>query len=645
MADQADAVQTWFKRIDRAKKVKKKWEEDYEVGRCKDYWKGHQLDEPNDEFGQRRVQINRIHPTVRTSIPALYFRSPFVRITASPALAATPGQTPGRSIDDKVRLLQDTGNTFIRLPSANFEESTHMALKESMWSFGCVRVMYDATPVENPATAAPPMKEKEDTKVSPTEKQPRKRYGDILGLFQDVPPIVGERFYVKRIPARQVLFSADQSAAIEECSWVGYWWICFLEDVKRSPIYSNTSDLKSSGVRTGDDGDETRGEESDGYAGSDKVKLYYLWDQRTKTHLVLAEGHEKFLLQTKYKRNPLKMLRFDLDPDSAYPLPPIYHQLQPQDEFNDSREWLRLNRKGTVPRFTYDRDAITAEDMRKLESGQMGTYVPRDAGTHAVIEPVPQPNYSMVAMQTLALSKEEFTELSMVAAEARGVPESQTATQAKIIETRSLTKEAYERMIVSTWLAEIVEEMILLAIEKMSLSMWIRINADQHASGFPQVAADIAAAYKEITAADLEEAAESIVWSVAIEPESMSPVAESQEKQEWLQALSLLGNPIMTRLLATSPDLRKKTLSLFGVKSARDQELIGQALQVLMQLEMSMQAVGAKPSPGMASQPAVGPQPGSPPGQSSPAARQTPLEVATGPRNGGIAPPNPPVLQ
>lgn len=611
-------TQQWLDRIDAGQKQKEDgWEKEYEVGRCKDYWRGHQLDDPLDEYDQRRVQINKVHPTVKASIPTLYFHDPYVRIRPTPSLSDTPGQVDGLSIDDRAQLLQDWGNTLVRDSSVNFDEATHYAMKEAHWAIGCCRVMYEATPVENPAADAPPLKEDEKTEV-PTEK----REGDILGLSPMIPSTLlkNERLYVKRIPARQLLCSADHTGTIEENAWLGYWSVYYLEDVKQAGkrgFYNNTEELKASSTRLREDGAQDK--DHPNKTSGDKIRLYHIWAQREKVYYVFAEGYKKPLKEEKYKRLPLKYLRFDVDPDSFWPIPPIYHELHPQDEVNDSREWLRLNRKGTVPRFTYDREAVEPKDMRKLETGEMGTYIPRRPGSHQPIEPVQQPNYSVVAAQTYSMARAEFDELSMVASESRGgVPLSKTATQANIANVRSQVQESFDRIIVAKWLASIVEEAILLSVEKMPPAMWVLKNADQSAAGFPLEAQRINDMWQIITKEQAQDATYNCHWEVTIEPASMSPVAEQEERERWLQTSSLLANPIMTRMMAFSPLYRKRTLTLEGIKSARDQELFGQLFQQMIEFEMRMAQMGQPPAKGVAS------QPGGPTGMGSPNASPSP---------------------
>ncbi len=626
--DDAKFVELWIDdRWAAGVKVKTTWEEDFEIPRCKQYWLGNQLEEPEDENNRRRVQINKVHPSVKASIPSLYFHDPFARVEASPALSDTPGQTPEISIDDKAILLQDTGNTFIRDSDTSFDESSHDAMKEAHWSFGCVRVMCDSVPVENPAAESIPMMEHEDTIVRNPIK---KRLGDFLGLTTPAP-VKEERFYVKRIPSRQIVVSADQSGVIKENAWIGYWSVHYVEDVKRAEIYKNTKDLKASGVKTDEDPPEGRDKDKDAKRPG-KIKLYHIWDQRGKWYLVFADEHKQPIREVKYKRLPLKFIRFDTDPDRFYPIPPIYHMLHPQDETNESRDWLRKNRDGTVARYTVEEGGIDPSEMAKLEDGSMGTYVWRKKGTGGdVIMPVNQPNYSSIAAHTLNLAKEEFDELSLMAGEQRGVPESKTATQAKIMDVRSQVQESFDRSSVAKFLGEIVEEIILLAVDKMSLSKWILKNADPYAAGFPVAAQQISEMWRQITHKDLEKATDGLKWSVVIEPGSMSPVAEHQERMEWNQAIALITNPIMTRLLAISPEIRKKHLTLNGIKSAREQELIGQAMQAMVAIEREMTMMGSPGAPGMAS------MPGSPPGGGSPATAGPP-----GPPGGSPEPGPPP---
>src|SRR5512143_3845444 len=198
-------VKLWMRRVRAAEKARDEWESTYEVVRCRQYWQGIQREDVTDAAGDRKAQVNRILPTLRTRIPGLYFYYPSARVVASPAKSDTPAET----VDDKAQLLQDTANALLRDPRCGLKEQTLLALKEAHWAFGCVEVGYSADFADNPALkdAAPPLKEQAQTE----------------GVESYPKVIKDEWFWTRRIPPRQVLVSSPETSVVDELDWVGYW--------------------------------------------------------------------------------------------------------------------------------------------------------------------------------------------------------------------------------------------------------------------------------------------------------------------------------------------------------------------------------------------------------------------------------------
>ena len=658
MADRGSVVEVWLKkRIPAADRMRKKWYDDFRVQTCYNYWLGAQLTNPVDEFGQQRAQINKIHPEVKNNIPSLYYYRPFARLSAQPEKA----DDPGTQIEEDTQLLQDTVNALIRDKQTQFRESTLMGLKEAHWAFACVEVGYSAEFGEAPNVDKPPLKEKKDTKVKAAPKppmmaqQPMMADGGaplpdmggaplpdmgmdpslqppdpLLAIEEEIKSLQGqlksERFFVKHIPANHVLISISDMPILENNDWVGYWEDMPLEDVKRAKAYKNTADLKAN---TGQEDDKDRQADdnaTEAEGGTDKIRIYKIWDLRTREKIVLAEGHDKELLRKPFKRGGLKFLRFDIDPYHFYPRPILLSKLGPQDEYNDSREYLRKIRKGTVPRYTYDEDAIDADQLKKLESGEMGTYVPRKPGTSQVIEPVNQPSYSENAIQTLTLSDKEFADVGGVGGDAR-IAQSKTATQAKLAEVKEQTQDSFDRLMVADWLGEICEELLRLAVENMSIERVIATNLSSDNMYNMEIGQQIAQSFQRINASILSDSAAGVEWTVVIDLEALSPVSEEEKFQKWMQGLSLFGNPGMARLFAVSPELLEHTLTLLGIKSGKDVALIQDAMMKVVQMEAMLAAQGQNAAPGVSPQGgsgapgmpkppsgAGGPQPGGPPG-------------------------------
>lgn len=684
------SLSIWKKRVDAARKTYKKWEADQRVQEAYNFWLGDQLEKPKDKSGQRKLQINKIHPEVRNNLPSLYYYRPYARLTAAPEYVSDPGS----SIESDTQLLQDTANHLVRDPSVGFRENTFLGLKEAHWALGLVEVGYSAVFTDVPGMKKPPLKERKDTPTDTTDKEAADGTGQAHGPDALAETLAGsegggetpaedqsegagaedqsgesesdagsapdtqdlqdeldalraslksERFFVKHIPANQLLISRSDKPVLLDNDWIGYWEDVPLEDVKRCTAYSNTEDLKPN---TGDDVQKNPDIE-DPLGDVDMIRIYRIWDLRTFTKRVYGHGGESWLMEAPFKRCPLKVLRFDVDPYHFLPRPPLRSKLDPQIEYNHSRDFLRRLRIALVPRFTYDEGAMDAKYMEELESGDIGCYVPRKEGTNDPIQPINQPSFSENAIQSLTLSDKEFQDVGGVGGDAR-IAQTKTATQANIANVKDQVQDSFDRLIVAEWLGTIIEELLLLAIDNMNIDQWIATNVAPDSVYSMQLAQQVGDAFKRINTEVLSDASRGVSWSVQIDLESLSPVSEEEKFQKWMQGLTMFSNPILARLFSVSQPILKRTLDLLGVKSANDQQLISDAMTKIVQMEQQLAAQGQNAAPGMSPQPGSGapgaPRPGAPSGppQGAPAAPPAPKPAGPGgPPAGGPQPPGP----
>jgi hypothetical protein len=614
-------VDLWLKRIQAGKGAYEAWERQYRVAECYQYWKGNQRDEPWDG-SDRKAQHNKIHPEVSKNVSSLYFYRPFGRVIVRPERADTPKETLTR----KAQLLQDTGVFLVRNEEAGFLENTSLAVKESEWACGLVEVGYSPDFIDNPAAKRPPLREKETTELLPAVV--RDEFGLTPESGSDLPSLQkelqrlrgllrGEVFYVKHIPSNQILFSPSDRPVLEDNDWVGYWEVHNLEDVKDSTLYENTDDLKPS----------TKYEASEENGSVDRVMLYKLWDLRTKTRIVLAEGHDDFLLRKAYSRCGLKFLRRDVDPYHFLPVPPVYLKLPSQDGYNDSAEYLRKMRISTVPRYTYDDDAVTPEEAAKFQSRDMNVMIPRKGGTHQPIEPVNQPSMSEGAIRTLALSEKEFSQAGSTAGDPLSPP-TQTATRAVIANAEKTAEQGSQRGAVARWLSSIIQEMILLAVDNMNMDRWIAANVDLDSPMALDAIVEVAETYQQINAEKLRDAMIGIKWNVEVEAETLSPVSEAEMGLKMMQVVKYITEPGMAMLLSKAPALLKRMLSLGGIRGGSDVDAIKEALGAVVQMNMEMLQRGAASPPGHTPMPgeAAGPVPA----VSAAASTETQLPVPPG---------------
>jgi hypothetical protein len=462
-----DHVRLWFNRVYDAKKIKSKWEDNYEVQKSHDYVRGFQRpsDEEQDAQGEPRYTINKILANLKVKIPRLFYYHPYIRVRPTRGREDTPGQV----VSKRAGLLQDTINTVVRAPQTRFKPECLAALKEAHWAFGIVEVGYDADWTENPFKRKPILIDGEDEreelekigKIQPeTEEETadpmESALREVLGDLDEVPQ--SESFYVKQISASQFYVSTNDRISTETLDWVGYWEWMQVEDVKRA--YDHTEDIHATGMMSMDESAHDKDLMPTYDAGEEipanMVRVWKIWDQRERIRYVLAEGHKYFLRKAPYEYMPLQDLRFEVMPGEWYPIPPVFQQLMEQDEFNDSREYLRMVRKGTRPRFIYDKQSFTAAELEKLENDEFGTFIGSDNGNMTAIAPIQQPSFSETALRVLGLAEAGFTEQagsSPTQRLTRGGGGTPTATEVGALEQSGDVRDSYEQQQVADWLA------------------------------------------------------------------------------------------------------------------------------------------------------------------------------------------------
>lgn len=563
---QKDIVKLWQSRVTAAWKCKEKWSDKYLCDHLENYYLGHQwADEPED-IAQRKYVINLCFPSMEIKIPSLMFYRPQVQVTPRP----TRVDDQASMAEARAKLQEDTLNSLIDDEErTGFKRETTLALKEGFSRFGVVEVGYSADFIDNPNKGKPVLKEDEHTPVTDSSGQQ---------VMQPDQILQEEWLYVKRIPGKRFVVGANGKNALGHNDWYGYFEWHNVEDVKRNPRYSNTSGIKSTGSMSSDYAEET-GNKEDNELQRGMAKLWKVWDLRSRTKIVFLEGHDKFLLQEPFKYICHAVLKFHEILDEFYPLPPMFNWIHPQNELNETREMQRIHRKRFYRRYGHIA-GVDADQLKKLEDGGDGVYV--ELPNKDAIWPVPDAPLDPAIVRNIPLTKEDFQQISGITGEERGVSESDTATQANIIDVRSRIRENYSRSQVAAWLAQVCRIMLLTCKDKMQLPFWIKRNVDPQGPAAEMEALAVAAVWQQIQAEDLGDTN----CDVTVDIESLSPLTEDAKRQSWERVLGIITTqPHLT----LSPVLLRKTLSYYDIKSERE---IAE-LQKWGQMMLAMQAAAA----------------------------------------------------
>lgn len=587
-----DRVKRWTSRIDAADKAYKDWAAEFRCDTLESYAEGFQWSGKTEDEAKALYTINLVFPTLETQLPSLLYYRPKFLVEPRPPHADDANSTA----PDRAKLAEDTLQTFVDDKRTQFRLNTHLALRDAQFRFGVVEVGYSADWLDNPQAQKPEIDDKEAVGEDSAPPQPAK-----------VPRQGSERIFVKRIPAKDFRVSLSGRNGFLDNDWVGYKEWHYVEDVKANPKYRNTSRLKASGKLN--DGDKTTDAEQDRYKGM--VCLWKLWDLRARKKLVVAEGHDKFLLEEDYTYVPLAVIKFYERLDEFYPLPPVFNWISPQDEINEVRESRKTHRKRFYRRYTIQKGAMDSTEREKLETGGDGVIAERNTPDDT-LAPVIDAPLGGDTDKHLMESRDDFMQITGVGAEARGQAEADTATQANIIEGRAQLRESSGRALVGEWLSEIGRLMLLCLIEKMQLPFWVQMHSDPFAGDQQDAARTVAGVqqWQEISATDL---GESLAFEVSVDVTSLSPVAEQQKMLAWNQVLALLTNPGMLMVLMQSEALLRKTLKFYGItadKEVREIQRVGQGIMAMQVAAMAAQAgPGATATAGAPSMPAMGQSP------------------------------------
>lgn len=599
--DTLERLTEWRNRFDSAEKLHKEWED---VFRCRELhakYVGTGQWTVEEDPDTDKYYVNLFFSAIETRRPSLVFRTPFVRVRANPSRTDDPANTS----EYRAMLFESTLNTLMGDRRVGVLPACALALQEAFFRFGCVEVGISGNVIENPRAGKPALQAESDEELMDEDENP---------VLEPEFLVTDEKPFVRRIPAEQIMVSISNKNDLLANDWIGYYEYVRKEDVEANKFFKPVKDLKANSVLRDESGYVLNNSPARRAMTTQMVKLIRIWDLRTHKRYVFADTGEGFLVDGEpYKTLPLAFLKFHDILDSYYPLPPAYNWVPPQREVNDERESMRIHRKRFNRKYTILRGKIDPDQLDALELGEDGTMV--EVQQHEAIKPIEDAQQDRAIFQQHMMSRTDFTEVSSIGGEQRNIAESDTATQANIIDVNSRVRESYQRETVAAWMSEVARIMLALLYEQASLPFWIYTNVDPFSANGMMEAQEIAESFQLMRPEYLEDYAN---WEITVDMASMMPAVEQREKQDWMQLLQIL-QPNALYLLSSDVILRK-TLHYFGVRAEKEILEIKAALQKVITFQMNMQLMAASGMPLMppfdsgSSKPTPTGQPASPQG-------------------------------
>lgn len=575
-------MSVWAARIANATKYKDQWESTYHCSKLYDYYKGFQWKNKASSEGiysYRPYTLNLVFSSIEIKLANLLFKQPHYLIDPRPGNSDWNQELAQQSAQIK----QDVLNTLIKSGRLKFKANVKRAILDSFFRFGILEVGY-AADWRNPAKLRPLFSNR-DEEMSSEDK------GSVV---EDEELPENERVFFKRIKASRFLVSASDSEDIENCDWCGYYEFYYTDALKKNkaldfPKTSTKVDIYSSDIGTSINSTTNITPEVQEMLTSGAVsKVYHIFDNIAKKRkLILSGGDEIF--ETPFERLPFQIRRWDEPLEGFYPVPPVFHWLSSQDEINESREQMRSYRRRFTRKFQAMKGGVDEQEKEKFASGIDGEII--EVNREDAIKPITNPELGAAIQNALVISKDDFNIISGTSSEQRGQADRQTATQSKLIESRTQIRESNEQEGVKDFLVGIGREALLTAGENFAGSMWVKLTADPGDTIGEEAAAT--PAYQLIGVSNIQDGYD---FEIDVDVINSSPLAAEEEKTKFLEFLSVVNTYPQ---VALSPLLIRECAYRVGYRNEkviREMQRAAQ-LNLLAQAQAAQGGQGGQPNP------------------------------------------------
>lgn len=548
----------WQDRLIGADKYYQDWEHYFKCDILDHYYEGKQW-KSQSELAYNPYVINKMYETIQIKIASFIPTFPRFVVSSRPSNEGDL-ESAAASADMKGDLL----NTIIQEPSLNFAEEAEQIVKDSYLRFGIAEVGYEADWITNPNAPRPLLGKDAELNLSPEKRR------KILAEPPEIPQ--NERVFVKHIPAKTFRIGGMDHKYLNRCGWCGYYDYVHKDDLLSLPKLLNKDKINFSSSPSR----ERDAESPQNKYKMDGVKVWRIWDLRARVRLLILDSPCVTLFQRKFERLPL----FDIRPDKRlllsgfYPIPPAYHWLSPQDEYNETREMLRTHRRRFIRKFQIQEGMVDDEELEKFETGPDGALI--KVKKDGAIKPIDNADLGQSLGESVQLAADDLNRISGTSDESRGIADRTTATQATIVNQRSALRETKERDRFVKWYCEIGREILLIVRDNFTGPTIVKLTSPE-GERFGQSVNDKSETYKWIRSEDLKDGYD---FRIDVDLSTMSVNEQQKEKQALLEFTAYLGqNPFV----AFSPALVREAAVRMNF---RNEKAIAEFQQMALLMEL-----------------------------------------------------------
>lgn len=578
----------WKTRVDRAIKVRDDWERQYEVERCEQYFLGQQFDRG---VRQSDLVLNHFLATVKVMKPNLLYGIPKFFVRPKPGRQAPVGELRASMSEGVLE--------FIAGQDQNLKQSGKLALLQSFFRIGVLKTVYDPCLEPNPRKGELIYaRDEEGMPKTDADGKPMVQTDPLKGEPMTEPDEVmtDELYQFTYVDARHMLLP-DEGADPQRWSWIGEQVMVTLSDAKADPRFPKTlrDQFEANTSLSAKDGMYQRLKT---VQEDDWFQYTEIYDRIGKRWIVWAEGQtfEDFLIDEMLppgiEDHPYSLLILGdpiLGPEpSPWPLPLTSSWLEPQREYNISRQQIMEGGKRSARKIVYDDgtfpDSDEAVKFLQDPSDMMAVKV-SDVMRPPLVLPTPDINPAIY--HNVPMMQNDWRIITGQTGARLSAPSGDTATEATFVERAANLRDADLQDAVQDWLSTAGGKMLQLVQGTLTLGLWIKMRgfsdkdflkwAERYQGipqermmtllqTMPQLKPMLMARFGDekwqfITREELTFEAD-----VSVAPGSMRPRNLDVERRNWLEFLRILGQ---FPQLALSRELLRKTAEKFEITDER----------------------------------------------------------------------------
>lgn len=566
MPESDNPQKLWEQRIDKAKKVQKEWKEYFKVEKAREYFKGKQNPGyPDNEW----ITINKIYSHLMAQLPNLYSIDPYFYVKVKKSYQVEPEAIAEFERKGKIR------QAMLNYMKGELKLKKHarLAILDAEFAYGVIKIRHLFDEIENPRAGEQIVNE-DGVTLKDEDGNPL--------TYPDVIP-ANMRFSIDRVHPDDIIFDADAGTMENKWGFIAERIRMTREQAKKDKRLDKAAvDL----ARVTEDKEKKTGffsaiktswSEEKQSREDDVLVFWEIYDLEKKEWLMMAENgvdlvKEPGPLPKGVECHPYEFLMYVPLDDTAYPLPPVSQAIDPQKEYCLARSRILTHRKRFNRKYIAITGQVDEDEADKFVSGEDGTMVWANNGSAIqVVQDAPLDNFSY---NELSLLNNDMVEVFGSPDNARGIANSDSATEASLLDKHLEIREGDKLSIVIDFVTGIASKLDQLIQANLDRDMAVRITGPQGEF------------WQAIKTEDYESISGEFEYSVNVG--ASRPRLPDIERSQWIAFLSQVVIP-MPHIL-TAPSVMKRMAEMFHIEDEA-------ALEELRQLGLKIMN-GQMPMPG-----------------------------------------------